>query len=176
MPRRKSNLGRRTRRAQAKRRVIANQTEEERAAAKERHRQKIAQIRASETPERRAARLEEARLRAQRLRSAAANRLRYQKNKLKRLREAERRQQEAASRCKTRLRAQRSRPPLRWVVKEEGNGSATVLSENEWRLLPLHPPFSGSRSALVHPNNASPKIKLGSSYSPNANKAMCNVK
>uniref|UniRef100_A0A803TDY5 C2H2-type domain-containing protein n=1 Tax=Anolis carolinensis TaxID=28377 RepID=A0A803TDY5_ANOCA len=34
-------------------------------------------------------------------------------------------------------------PLLRWVVKEEGNGSATVLSENEWSLLPLHPSFSG---------------------------------
>nr|XP_008104165.1 PREDICTED: zinc finger protein 660 [Anolis carolinensis] len=33
-------------------------------------------------------------------------------------------------------------PPLRWVVKEEGNGSATVLSENEWSLLPL--PLSSS--------------------------------
>jgi hypothetical protein len=39
MPRRRSNLGRRTRGAEAVRRVVANQTEEERASANERNRQ-----------------------------------------------------------------------------------------------------------------------------------------
>nr|XP_003218141.1 PREDICTED: zinc finger protein 184 [Anolis carolinensis] len=34
-------------------------------------------------------------------------------------------------------------PPIRWVVKEECNGSAMVLGENEWSLLPLHPSSSG---------------------------------
>jgi hypothetical protein len=41
-------LGRRTRGVEAVRRVIANQTEEERASANERNRQRMAQIRAEE--------------------------------------------------------------------------------------------------------------------------------
>ncbi|XP_066089079.1 origin recognition complex subunit 4 isoform X2 [Saccopteryx bilineata] len=86
MPRRRSNLGYRTRGAEAVRRVIANQTEEERASANERNRQRMAQTRAEETAERRAARLEDARLRAQRSRSAAADLLRSQQNERDRLR------------------------------------------------------------------------------------------
>ncbi|XP_015419231.1 PREDICTED: origin recognition complex subunit 4 isoform X3 [Myotis davidii] len=102
MPRRRSNLGRRTRGAEAVRRVIANQTEEERASANERNRQRMAQKRAEEAAERRAARLEDARWRArrarraQRSRSAASDLLRYQHNERDRLRVAERRQRETA--------------------------------------------------------------------------------
>jgi hypothetical protein len=43
MPRRRSNLGRCTRKTEAFRRVRANQTEEQRASANERHRQRMAQ-------------------------------------------------------------------------------------------------------------------------------------
>nr|XP_034961079.1 uncharacterized protein LOC118080247 [Zootoca vivipara] len=101
MSRRRSNLGRHTRQAEAKRRSIANQTEEERASAKERQRQRTAQKRAEETVERRAARLENARLRARRERSAASNR--------DRLRVAERRQRETADHRQTQLRGQQWR-------------------------------------------------------------------
>jgi hypothetical protein len=62
------------------RRVIANQTEEERASANERNRQRMAQIRAEESAERRAVRLEDARLRARRSRYAALDLLRSQQN------------------------------------------------------------------------------------------------
>ncbi|XP_070279153.1 origin recognition complex subunit 4 isoform X3 [Myotis yumanensis] len=102
MPRRRSNLGRRTRGAEAVRRVIANQTEEERASANERNRQRMAQKRAEEAAEQRAARLEYARWRArrarraQRSRSAASDLLRSQQNERNRLRVAERRQRETA--------------------------------------------------------------------------------
>jgi hypothetical protein len=41
MPRRRSNLGRRTRKTEAFRRVRATQTEEQRASANERHRQRM---------------------------------------------------------------------------------------------------------------------------------------
>ena len=109
MPRRRSNLGRRTRGAEAVRRVIANQTEEERASANERNRQRMAQIRAEEAAEQRAARLEGARLRARRSRSAASYLLRCQQNERDRLRVAERRQRETADQRQTRLRAQQSR-------------------------------------------------------------------
>ncbi|EPQ03381.1 Origin recognition complex subunit 4 [Myotis brandtii] len=99
MPRRRSNLGRRTRGAEAVRRVIANQTEEERASANERNRQRMAQKRAEEAAEQRAARLEYARWRARqarRSRSAASNLLRSQQNERDRLRVAERRLRETA--------------------------------------------------------------------------------
>ncbi|XP_036175199.1 origin recognition complex subunit 4 isoform X3 [Myotis myotis] len=99
MPRRRSNLGRRTRRAEAVRRVIANQTEEERASANERNRQRMAQKRAEEAAERRAARLEDAQWRARRARgsrSAASDLLRSQQNERDRPRVAERRQRETA--------------------------------------------------------------------------------
>ncbi|XP_023608194.1 origin recognition complex subunit 4 isoform X3 [Myotis lucifugus] len=102
MPRRRSNLGRRTRGAEAVRRVIANQTEEERASANERNRQRMAQKRAEEAAEQRAARLEYARWRArqarraQRSRSAISDLLRSQQNERDRLRVAERRQRETA--------------------------------------------------------------------------------
>jgi hypothetical protein len=59
MPRRRSNLGRRTRGAEAVRRVFANQTEEEWASANERNRQRMAQICAKEVAERCADRLED---------------------------------------------------------------------------------------------------------------------
>jgi hypothetical protein len=73
MPRRRSNVGRRTHGAEAVRRVVANQTEEERASANKRNRQRMAQIRAEEAAERRTARLEDARLRARRSRSTASD-------------------------------------------------------------------------------------------------------
>ncbi|GFU13270.1 hypothetical protein NPIL_693891, partial [Nephila pilipes] len=44
----KSNLGRYTRKAKSVRRVIAHQTEEERASGNEQSRQRMAQIRAEE--------------------------------------------------------------------------------------------------------------------------------
>lgn len=109
MPRRKSNLGRRTRGAEAVRRVIANQTEEERASANARNRQRMAQIRAKETAEQRAARLEDARLRARRSRAAASKLLRSQQNERHRLRAAERHQGERADQCQTGLRVQQLR-------------------------------------------------------------------
>ncbi|XP_003218129.2 eukaryotic translation initiation factor 3 subunit A isoform X4 [Anolis carolinensis] len=146
MPRRKSNLGRLTRQTRTKRCAMLNKTEEEKAAAKERKKQRAGERLAKETPEHRAARLEEARLRARHMRILAAKRLRARQNEERRkLEEAERRQQEAVNEYKLRLRAQRSRPPLRWVVKEEDNGNALVLSENEWRLLPRHPSSSGKK-------------------------------
>jgi hypothetical protein len=55
MPRRRSNLGRRTRGEEVVRRVLAN------LRKNERNRQRRAQIRAKEAAERRAARLEDAR-------------------------------------------------------------------------------------------------------------------
>ena len=91
------------------RRVIANQTEEERASSNERNRQRMAQIRVEETAERRAARLEDARLRAQRSRSPVSDLLRSQQNERDKLRMAERRQRETADQRQTRLRAQQSR-------------------------------------------------------------------
>ncbi|GFS34487.1 uncharacterized protein NPIL_323341 [Nephila pilipes] len=52
MPRRKSNLGCHTRGVEAFRRVIANEIEEEQASAKERNRQRMAQIHAEEAAKR----------------------------------------------------------------------------------------------------------------------------
>ncbi|GFT42395.1 hypothetical protein NPIL_240831 [Nephila pilipes] len=66
----KSNLGRYTRKAKSVRRVIAHQTEEERASGNEQSRQRMAQIRAEEAAEQHAARLEDARLRGRQSRSA----------------------------------------------------------------------------------------------------------
>ena len=48
MPRIRSNFGRRTRRTEARRRVIANQNEEQRGSANDRYRQIMAQIRSEE--------------------------------------------------------------------------------------------------------------------------------
>ncbi len=89
MPRRRTNLGRRTRAAEAIRRVIANQTVEERASSNDLNRQRLTQILASEPAERRAARLEDARVRARRSRFAASDLLRSQQNERDRLRVAE---------------------------------------------------------------------------------------
>ncbi|XP_067321575.1 UBX domain-containing protein 1-like [Anolis sagrei] len=146
MPRRKSNLGPRTRRARAKRRAVANQTVEEKASALKRRRRQLAKLRAKETPEQREARLEEARIRARQYRAAAAAQLRTRQRKLERLerqRLAEQLAQEKAAQLQTRLRSRQSRPPMRWVVKEGENGSEVVLSESEWRPPPLRPSFSG---------------------------------
>ncbi|GFU33783.1 hypothetical protein TNCV_7741 [Trichonephila clavipes] len=62
MTRRKTNLSRKIRKAKSVRRVIAHQTEEERASVNERSRQKMTQICANETSEEHATRLENARL------------------------------------------------------------------------------------------------------------------
>ncbi|GFU18046.1 hypothetical protein NPIL_358781, partial [Nephila pilipes] len=59
-----------TRKAKSVRRVIAHQTEEERASGNEQSRQRMAQIRAEEAAEQHAARLEDARLRVRQSRSA----------------------------------------------------------------------------------------------------------
>nr|XP_003218131.1 PREDICTED: uncharacterized protein LOC100557222 [Anolis carolinensis] len=152
MPRRKTHLGRHSCPWQARRRAIANLTEEEREAEKERQRQRQAQRLAKETPEQRAARLERARLRAQQLRSAATKKGRARQNERDRLRRTERRQQEKARLC-----AQQLGPPLQWVVKEEDNGSGTVLSENEWRLF-LHPSFSGKEEREIENEDARVKM------------------
>ncbi|XP_060126003.1 zinc finger protein 250 isoform X5 [Zootoca vivipara] len=118
MSRRRSNLGHHTRNAETKRRVIANQTEEERAKANERKRRRVAQKRAEETVERRSARLENARLRARRERSAASNR--------DRLRVAERRQRETADHRQTQLRGQQWRRSrnYRAMASEAQSGSS----------------------------------------------------
>nr|XP_060615605.1 UBX domain-containing protein 1-B-like [Anolis sagrei ordinatus]XP_060615606.1 UBX domain-containing protein 1-B-like [Anolis sagrei ordinatus] len=146
MPRRKTNLGRYSRCMQLKRKRAANQTEEEKASELKRRRQQLAKIRAKETPERREARLEEARVRARQYRVAAAAKLRSEQRKLERLerqRLAEQLEREKVARRQTRLRPRRSRPPLRWVVKEGENGSEVVLSESEWSLPSLRPSLSG---------------------------------
>ncbi|GFT54617.1 uncharacterized protein NPIL_359641, partial [Nephila pilipes] len=90
---RKSNLGRNTRKAKSVRRVIAHQTEEERASGNEQNRQRMAQIRAEEAAEKHAARLEDARLRVRQSRSATSNVLRSQQREHNMLQMAERRQQ-----------------------------------------------------------------------------------
>ncbi|GFU08647.1 uncharacterized protein NPIL_244021 [Nephila pilipes] len=93
IPYRKSNLGRNTRKAKSVRRVIAHQTEEERASGNKQSRQRMAQIRAEEAAEQHAARLEDARLRVRQSRSATSNVLRSQQREHNRLQMAERRQQ-----------------------------------------------------------------------------------
>ncbi|GFS35845.1 uncharacterized protein NPIL_49081 [Nephila pilipes] len=93
MPYRKPNLGRNTRKAKSVRRVIAHQTEEERASGNEKSRQRMAQIRAEEAAEQHVARLEDARLRVRQSRSATSNVLRSQQREHNRLQIAERRQQ-----------------------------------------------------------------------------------
>ncbi|CAL1281750.1 unnamed protein product [Larinioides sclopetarius] len=70
MPRRKSNLGRRT---EGSRRRLSNMTEEERASVGERNRLSTILTRDVDQAERRAARLEDARLRARQSRSGATN-------------------------------------------------------------------------------------------------------
>ncbi|XP_075222441.1 uncharacterized protein LOC142325044 isoform X8 [Lycorma delicatula] len=80
MPRRKSNLGRRTRRTEGSRRRLSNMTEEERASVRERNRLSTIHLRNVESAERRAARLEDARLRARQSRSAAKDLVRSQRN------------------------------------------------------------------------------------------------
>uniref|UniRef100_A0A8R1TK12 Uncharacterized protein n=1 Tax=Onchocerca volvulus TaxID=6282 RepID=A0A8R1TK12_ONCVO len=74
--RKKSNLGRHTRAAERRRRLVANQTEEERALSNEKKRQEMAQIRA----QRRAVKLADARLRAHQSCSAASDLLRSEQN------------------------------------------------------------------------------------------------
>ncbi|GFU18645.1 hypothetical protein NPIL_1501 [Nephila pilipes] len=86
-------LGRNTRKAKSVRRVIAHQTEEERASGIEQSRQRMAQIRAEEAAEQHAARLEDARLRVRQSRSATSNVLLSQQREHIRLQMAERRQQ-----------------------------------------------------------------------------------
>ncbi|VDK71479.1 unnamed protein product [Onchocerca ochengi] len=83
MPRRKSNLGRRTRAAEAMRRLAANKTEEERASTNEQNRQRMARKRTKKTVERDATRLQDAQLRARRSCSAASD-LRSEQNERKR--------------------------------------------------------------------------------------------
>ncbi|GFS88023.1 uncharacterized protein NPIL_508071, partial [Nephila pilipes] len=79
--------------AKSVRRVIAHQTEEERASGNEQSRQRMAQIPAEEAAEQHAARLEDARLRVRQSRSATSNVLRSQQREHNRLQMAERRQQ-----------------------------------------------------------------------------------
>ncbi|GFV94454.1 uncharacterized protein TNCV_3352921 [Trichonephila clavipes] len=90
---RKTNLSRNTRKAKSVRRVIAYQTEEERASVNERSRQRMTQIRANEAAKERATRLEDARLRVRQSRSATSDELRSQQREHNRLQMAERRQQ-----------------------------------------------------------------------------------
>ena len=100
MPSRRSNLGRRTRRAEGVRRVVASENQEERALANDHRRQRMIQIRANEAAERRAARLEDARLRVQQSRNVSSYLLLS--------RQIERCQRETDQR-QTRLHAQQSR-------------------------------------------------------------------
>ncbi|GFS51557.1 uncharacterized protein NPIL_389251 [Nephila pilipes] len=93
IPCRKSNLGCNTRKAESVRRVIADQTEEERASGNKQNRQRMAQISAEEAAEQHAARLEDARLRVRQSRSATSNVLRSQQREHNRQQMAERRQQ-----------------------------------------------------------------------------------
>ncbi|GFT25480.1 uncharacterized protein NPIL_529371 [Nephila pilipes] len=93
MPCRKSNLGCNTRKAKSVRRVIAHQTEEERASGNEQSKQRMTQIRAEEAVEQNAARLEDARLRVRQSRSATSNVLRSQQREHNRLQMTEKRQQ-----------------------------------------------------------------------------------
>ncbi|GFS82589.1 hypothetical protein NPIL_551111 [Nephila pilipes] len=93
MPYRKSNLGRNSHKSKSVQRVIAHQTEEERASGNEQSQQRMAQIRAEEAAEKYAAKLEDARLRVQQSRSATSNVLRSQQREHNRLQMAERRQQ-----------------------------------------------------------------------------------
>ncbi|GFS57180.1 hypothetical protein TNCV_4239261 [Trichonephila clavipes] len=96
MPCRRSNLGRSTRKTKSVRRVIANQTEEERASANEQSRQRITQIRAVEAAEQRATRLKDASLRVRQSCFATPDELRYQQREHNRLQMAQRRQQETS--------------------------------------------------------------------------------
>ncbi|XP_067319364.1 zinc finger protein 660-like [Anolis sagrei] len=57
--------------------------------------------------------------------------------------------------------------PLRWVVKEEGNGSATVLSEKEWSLLPLRPSFSGQDGKKTENEKNLPDAQVGNAQHRN---------
>ncbi|GFT40268.1 hypothetical protein NPIL_416221 [Nephila pilipes] len=93
VPCRKLKLGRNTRKTKSVRRVIAHQTEEERASGNEQSRQRMAQIRAEEAAEQHTARLEDARLRVRQSRSATSNVLRSQQRLHNKLQMAERRQQ-----------------------------------------------------------------------------------
>ncbi|CAH1394013.1 unnamed protein product [Nezara viridula] len=95
--RRRSNLGHRTRRAEAIQRLWANQTQEIQASTSEGSRRRMVQICAEEPSEQRAARLEDVRLQARRSRSVASDLLRSQQNERDKMRMAERRQQEVAA-------------------------------------------------------------------------------
>ncbi|VDO31729.1 unnamed protein product [Onchocerca flexuosa] len=83
MPRRRSNLCRHTRTTETQRRFIANQTEEERASANERKRQRMAQMRAGD--------LRIAGLREHRSCSVTSDLLNSEQNQRDRLKVAERR-------------------------------------------------------------------------------------
>ncbi|VDM99273.1 unnamed protein product [Onchocerca ochengi] len=101
----RSRSGYRTRTRERQRRLIANQTEEERASANERRRQRMAQMRA----ERYGARLQEARLRARQSSSATSDLLPFEQNEW--LRVAERRQQETEDQSRVILIGLHSEPP-----------------------------------------------------------------
>ncbi|GFU35020.1 uncharacterized protein NPIL_276791 [Nephila pilipes] len=85
MPCQKSNLDRNTRKAKSVRRVIAHQTEEERASGNEQSRQRRAQIRAEEAVEQQATRLGDTRLRVRQSRSETSNVLSSQQREHNRL-------------------------------------------------------------------------------------------
>ena len=96
MPRRRSNLGRRTRHTEGSKRWLSNMTEEERASVRERNRLSTIQMRNEESAERRAARRDDARLRARQSRSAATDLSRFQRNESERMRIADTRAQRTA--------------------------------------------------------------------------------
>ncbi|XP_039282934.1 uncharacterized protein LOC120351055 [Nilaparvata lugens] len=96
MPRRKSNLGRRTHNAEGLRRWRSNITEEEQTSLRERNRLNTIQTRNVDPAERRAARLEDARLRARQSRSAATDLVRFERNERERVRIAETRTERTA--------------------------------------------------------------------------------
>ncbi|XP_039275262.1 uncharacterized protein LOC120349356 [Nilaparvata lugens] len=96
MPRRKSNLGRRTHNAEGLRRWRSNITEEEQTSLRERNRLNTIQTLNMDPAERRAARLEDARLRARQSRSAATDLVRFERNERERVRIAETRTERTA--------------------------------------------------------------------------------
>ncbi|XP_055625041.1 ADP-ribose glycohydrolase OARD1-like isoform X2 [Toxorhynchites rutilus septentrionalis] len=73
MPRRKSNLGRRTRHSEGSRRRLSNMSEEKRASVRAKNRVNTFLMRYAEPAERRTARLEDARKRIRKSRSAATD-------------------------------------------------------------------------------------------------------
>lgn len=107
MPRRKTNLSRRTRHAQKSRRWRSNMTVE----VRERNRLNTNQMRNTEPAERRAARLEDARFRAQQSRSAATDLVRCQQNERERVRIAETRTRRTTDRSESAI------PPSRIPIQ-----------------------------------------------------------